>query len=164
MTDQERLQQAKEYIQAKRYGEARMVLRFMHQNETAVEWLAKLDQLDPPKPPPMPPAYPSTHSRPISPLPTPRPVPTPPAPRRRSLRDGATMLQIIALLFMAGAILGGVLVAISGSGYYQGANFVSGVLIALSGLAGGLFFYVVGGVTKILINIEATIHTQSSHD
>lgn len=46
-TSREKMQQARELIQAKRYNEARMLLRTVN-HDMALEWLDKIDKLDPP--------------------------------------------------------------------------------------------------------------------
>lgn len=47
-TSREKMQQARELIQAKRYDEARAVLRGIN-HEMALDWLDKIDKLDPPQ-------------------------------------------------------------------------------------------------------------------
>lgn len=47
-TSREKMQQARELIQAQRYDEARAILRTVN-HDSALDWLDKLDKLDPPK-------------------------------------------------------------------------------------------------------------------
>lgn len=47
-TSREKMQQARELIQAKRYDEARAILRGIN-HDMALDWLDKIDKLDPPK-------------------------------------------------------------------------------------------------------------------
>lgn len=50
MTDSKQtLRQAKAHIQAKRYDQARKLLIPIRDNATASRWLAKLDEIDPPR-------------------------------------------------------------------------------------------------------------------
>lgn len=49
MNERENLQKARDLISAKNYDKARAILEKMPQNQIAQKWLAKLDEIDPPK-------------------------------------------------------------------------------------------------------------------
>lgn len=135
----EALLEARDLIKAKRYDEARFILKSID-HPTAVEWLAKLDQIAPVAPQvednpfdspfddPFAPSMQQT-PRPAPPKPQPTPPPTPevwvndrtfgkPASTKKNdpqISNGVMILAVGGML-MVGAIILGIIVILTGGG------------------------------------------------